>query len=191
MQSRPRHAPALLLSAIAACAALGLAASPAAAAPLPTTTGSTAASTTSLSDLSDSEQRAAKQLGGDPARAKVLGLNAAATEDPAFYTPPATLPAKNGTVIRKEPATFYLDPLKALKIPGKAERASCTAPPMPRARPSPSAVPFSRPLPPGRAPEIGPSLATALAPRVWRIAAPPPARWPSAPSTSPSSFPRT
>lgn len=122
MQSRPRHAPALLLSAIAACAALGLAASPAAAAPLPTTPGSTAASTTSLSDLSDSEQRAAKQLGGDPARAKVLGLNAAATEDPAFYTPPATLPAKNGTVIRKEPATFYLDPLKALKIPGKAER---------------------------------------------------------------------
>lgn len=122
MKSRPRHAPALLLSAIAACAALGLAASPAAAAPLTTTAGSAAGAATSLSELSDAEQLAVKQLGGDPARAKALGLNAQATEDPAFYTPPATLPAKNGTVIRKESATFYIDPLKALKIQGKAER---------------------------------------------------------------------
>lgn len=35
---------------------------------------------------------------------------------PPFYEPPATLPAHNGDVIRSEPAVYYLDPAKTIKI---------------------------------------------------------------------------
>lgn len=41
---------------------------------------------------------------------------------PPFYEPPATLPAHNGDVIRSEPAGFYLDPLKVLKVDALVNR---------------------------------------------------------------------
>ncbi|WP_427383619.1 lipase family protein [Janibacter sp. G56] len=39
-----------------------------------------------------------------------------------FYQPPATLPAANGDIVRSEPMTWYLDPLKVTRFPGKATR---------------------------------------------------------------------
>ncbi|UVS81356.1 lipase family protein [Actinokineospora sp. UTMC 2448] len=40
----------------------------------------------------------------------------------SFYDPPATLPARDGDVIRAEPADFYLDPLKLLKVDAEVNR---------------------------------------------------------------------
>ncbi|MFJ8825515.1 lipase family protein [Streptomyces sp. NPDC102467] len=42
--------------------------------------------------------------------------------DPPFYKPPATLPARNGDVIRSEPAVFYLDAFKVVKSDASIER---------------------------------------------------------------------
>ncbi|MFY0408556.1 lipase family protein [Solicola sp. PLA-1-18] len=44
----------------------------------------------------------------------------AAPED--FSTPPATLTGAPGDVVRQEPSTFYLDPLRALKAPASVQR---------------------------------------------------------------------
>lgn len=45
---------------------------------------------------------------------------AIATDD--FYSTPASLPANNGDIVRTAPSRFYLDPLKALQAPAKANR---------------------------------------------------------------------
>ena len=47
---------------------------------------------------------------------------AAASGRPAFYEPPAHLPAHDGDVIRSEPAVFYLDPLKVVRVDASVER---------------------------------------------------------------------
>lgn len=39
-----------------------------------------------------------------------------------FYTPPASLPAANGDVIRSEPSAFYLDPLRTIRAPATVHR---------------------------------------------------------------------
>ncbi|HEX6967781.1 MAG TPA: alpha/beta fold hydrolase [Micromonosporaceae bacterium] len=39
-----------------------------------------------------------------------------------FYDTPASLPPNNGDIIRAEPFTFYLDPLKVIRAPGSAYR---------------------------------------------------------------------
>jgi pimeloyl-ACP methyl ester carboxylesterase len=44
----------------------------------------------------------------------------AAADD--FYTPPATLPAHNGDIVRSEPSTFYLDPLRTIRAPATVQR---------------------------------------------------------------------
>ena len=45
---------------------------------------------------------------------------AAATDD--FYTPPGTVTGAPGTVLKAEPTTFYLDPLRLLRAPARAQR---------------------------------------------------------------------
>lgn len=53
----------------------------------------------------------------------ILGVapsTANAAED--FYDTPATLPASNGDLVRQEPSSFYLDPLKALKVDADVRR---------------------------------------------------------------------
>ena len=53
----------------------------------------------------------------------VSATSAQAVEDrPPFYEPPAELPANNGDVIRSEPSTYYLDPLKAIKVDAEVNR---------------------------------------------------------------------
>lgn len=47
---------------------------------------------------------------------------APAAGDLSFYDTPAALPAGNGDLVRSEPATFYLDPLRAIRAPGTATR---------------------------------------------------------------------
>ncbi|NBE50767.1 alpha/beta fold hydrolase [Streptomyces sp. YC537] len=47
---------------------------------------------------------------------------AKAADRPAFYEPPATLPTRNGDVIRSERAAFHLDPLKLIKADASVER---------------------------------------------------------------------
>ena len=57
------------------------------------------------------------------AAATAAGLVAApAAFAGSFYDPPATLPARDGDVVRAEPADFYLDPLKALKVDATVNR---------------------------------------------------------------------
>ncbi len=61
------------------------------------------------------------------AGAAVLSLaalpdGAAAAGRPSFYEPPASLPAHNGDVIRSEPSTFFLDPLRVLRVNADVER---------------------------------------------------------------------
>lgn len=41
---------------------------------------------------------------------------------PPFYEPPATLPARNGDIVRTEPGEFYIDPLKAVKADAAVHR---------------------------------------------------------------------
>lgn len=41
---------------------------------------------------------------------------------PPFYEPPASLPARNGDLVRSEPSEFYLDPLKAVKADADVHR---------------------------------------------------------------------
>lgn len=40
----------------------------------------------------------------------------------AFYDPPADVPSEPGTLIRSEPAKFYLDPLRLVPAPARVER---------------------------------------------------------------------
>ncbi|MFC5286303.1 lipase family protein [Actinokineospora guangxiensis] len=40
----------------------------------------------------------------------------------SFYDPPGSLPARDGDVVRSEPADFYLDPLKLLKVDATVNR---------------------------------------------------------------------
>jgi hypothetical protein len=60
------------------------------------------------------------------ALAVITMLTAAVTAAPAgaddFYTPPATLPATNGDVVRSEPSAFFLDPLRTLRAPATVHR---------------------------------------------------------------------
>jgi Secretory lipase len=39
-----------------------------------------------------------------------------------FYSTPGSLPPHNGDIVRSEPASFYLDPLKAIPAPAKVNR---------------------------------------------------------------------
>ena len=39
-----------------------------------------------------------------------------------FYTPPSTLPATNGDVVRSEPSAFHLDPLRTIPAPATVHR---------------------------------------------------------------------
>ncbi len=70
---------------------------------------------------------------GSAARGAVPGAAAAAvpTADepprPAFYEAPATLPAGNGTVIRSEPLTFAIDPLRLSSLSVKSTRILYTS----------------------------------------------------------------
>lgn len=61
-----------------------------------------------------------------PVRALVAAVLAAVIAAPTaaadFYTPPATLPSNNGDVIRSEPSTFYLDPLRTIRSPATVHR---------------------------------------------------------------------
>lgn len=50
------------------------------------------------------------------------GMPAQADSTTTFYTPPTSLPAVNGTVIRSEPSTFYVDPLHVLRAPATVNR---------------------------------------------------------------------
>ncbi|WP_308405518.1 lipase family protein [Streptomyces tardus] len=45
-----------------------------------------------------------------------------AEERPPFYEPPVELPTTNGELIRSEPSTYYLDPLKAIKVDADVHR---------------------------------------------------------------------
>lgn len=47
---------------------------------------------------------------------------AAGQERPPFYEPPATLPGRDGDVIRDEPAVFHLDPLQLIRIDAVVHR---------------------------------------------------------------------
>ncbi|MFJ5711550.1 lipase family protein [Streptomyces sp. NPDC093105] len=47
---------------------------------------------------------------------------ASAADRPPFYEPPATLPARDGDVIRTERSVFYLDALKAFKVDADVHR---------------------------------------------------------------------
>lgn len=49
------------------------------------------------------------------------------TTMPAFYTPPAEIPAQEGTVVRSEPMTYYQDPLHLTELPGTATRMMYTS----------------------------------------------------------------
>jgi secretory lipase len=49
----------------------------------------------------------------------ILAAPAAADD---FYTPPATLPADDGDLIRSEPSAFYLDPLRTIRSPATVNR---------------------------------------------------------------------
>lgn len=40
----------------------------------------------------------------------------------AFYAPPDSVPTQPGTIIRTEPATFYIDPFKLIPAPAKVNR---------------------------------------------------------------------
>lgn len=42
--------------------------------------------------------------------------------DLSFYETPVSLPARNGDLVRSQPANFFLDPLKAIRAPGTATR---------------------------------------------------------------------
>jgi alpha-beta hydrolase superfamily lysophospholipase len=46
----------------------------------------------------------------------------ASAADADFYTPPATINGQAGDVIKAEPSTFYLDPLKTLKADARVQR---------------------------------------------------------------------
>ncbi|MGX7824704.1 lipase family protein [Actinokineospora sp. 24-640] len=53
----------------------------------------------------------------------VTGLLASpAAALPSFYDPPATLPAADGDVVRSEPADFFLDPLRLVRVDAVVNR---------------------------------------------------------------------
>lgn len=59
---------------------------------------------------------------------RALGVRAVVSaEDSAFYHPPADLPGEPGAVVRAEPARFYLDPLRVVPAPARAERIMFTS----------------------------------------------------------------
>lgn len=60
----------------------------------------------------------AEERSWDAARAEL----AEDTAGDAFYRPPATIPARPGTLIRSEPSAFYLDPVKLIRVPARATR---------------------------------------------------------------------
>ncbi|GAA2993281.1 lipase family protein [Actinokineospora diospyrosa] len=47
---------------------------------------------------------------------------ASAAQGDDFYTPPATLPAHNGDLVRTQPAQFYLDPARLIRADGTVTR---------------------------------------------------------------------
>jgi pimeloyl-ACP methyl ester carboxylesterase len=61
-------------------------------------------------------------VSGDDLLREGVMVQLAGTVDPAFYSPPAALPAANGTPVRSEPATFYLDPVKLIQPAATATR---------------------------------------------------------------------
>ncbi|KAA2252366.1 lipase [Solihabitans fulvus] len=61
-------------------------------------------------------------LGAQPASAQSSSPTDRIAERPAFYEPPAVLPANNGDVIRSERAVFYLDALKVFKVDASVQR---------------------------------------------------------------------
>lgn len=115
-----RHAPVrrrlrLALSCVAASTLLLTGTGMAVAAP----TGSSGSGLSSVetSDAADS---------GDVQRQEALE-QLAQTVDTDFYTPPATLPAANGALVRSEAADFYLDPIKLIRPAATATRIMYTS----------------------------------------------------------------
>ena len=78
-----------------------------------------------FSELPRSEQDQKLQEQGltrdDLAREDALKKLRSST-DTDFYSTPAQLPAANGGVVRSEPSTFYLDPVKLIKPNASATR---------------------------------------------------------------------
>ncbi|SDD70846.1 lipase family protein [Actinokineospora iranica] len=56
------------------------------------------------------------------AAAAVVAVPAATAQEGDFYTPPDTLPAANGAVIRSEPAEFFIDPARLVRADGTVNR---------------------------------------------------------------------
>lgn len=50
------------------------------------------------------------------------GPATADTQRPEFYTTPTTLPEHNGDLVRSEPSTFYLDPVKTVQVDADVHR---------------------------------------------------------------------
>jgi hypothetical protein len=75
---------------------------------------------------SDAMTRREPSAARKPALAALAILLTAVMAAPAraddFYTPPATLPAANGDVIRAEHSAFYLDPLRTVRAPATVHR---------------------------------------------------------------------
>ncbi|MDF2094325.1 lipase family protein [Knoellia sp. 3-2P3] len=55
------------------------------------------------------------------------GPPATSDDRPAFYEPPATVPAEPGVVLRAEPMDFFLDPARAVRAPARATRVMYTS----------------------------------------------------------------
>lgn len=75
--------------------------------------GPAAAATAAPSDAASIEKTDAADPGDVQRQEKLEQLSR--TVDSDFYTPPATLPAADGALVRSEPADFFLDPVKLIR----------------------------------------------------------------------------
>ncbi len=82
--------------------------------------GPAAAATAAPSDAASIENTDAADPGDVQRQEKLEQLSR--TVDSDFYTPPAKLPAANGTLVRSEPADFFLDPVKLIRPDATATR---------------------------------------------------------------------
>lgn len=82
--------------------------------------GPAAAATAAPSDAASIENTDAADPGDVQRQEKLEQLSR--TVDSDFYTSPAKLPAANGTLVRSEPADFFLDPVKLIRPDATATR---------------------------------------------------------------------
>ncbi len=111
-QSRLR----VLLSCVAASSLLFAGLGPAAAA----TAAPSDAASIENTDAASIENTDAADPGDVQRQEKLEQLSR--TVDSDFYTSPAKLPAANGTLVRSEPADFFLDPVKLIRPDATATR---------------------------------------------------------------------